>query len=238
MLHVLIGQTMLAERLGRSKAGQVEPWIVPKSACPGDAAVFFFRGPGLFLARGEVLDPPRPGQFGKRAAYGARVRVYPLPQPIAFARVARAMPDWAWCRYPRSLTSLAPPLDATLMRVLDKASAVPGLSRVEPSALEGMATEARVLQRTRNRGLRDEALRQAEGICACCNRDFASILDGRGVRVLQVHHQQQLGWRSTPRVTRLRDLAVVCANCHLLLHLDPKRPMAIAELRMKLKKGL
>jgi predicted HNH restriction endonuclease len=61
------------------------------------------------------------------------------------------------------------------------------------------------------------------------------VLDGRGVRVLQVHHRKQLSAREAPSITKLGDLAVVCANCHLLLHLDPKNALKVEKLREMLE---
>jgi 5-methylcytosine-specific restriction protein A len=56
-----------------------------------------------------------------------------------------------------------------------------------------------------------------------------------GKRVLQVHHRKQLSSRDAPALTKPEDLAVVCANCHLLIHYDPKRALSVKALRKKLK---
>jgi predicted HNH restriction endonuclease len=61
------------------------------------------------------------------------------------------------------------------------------------------------------------------------------LLDGRGVRVLQAHHRAQLSSRDAPSLTKVSDLAVVCANCHLLLHLDPRRALSVEQLHEMLK---
>jgi hypothetical protein len=55
------------------------------------------------------------------------------------------------------------------------------------------------------------------------------------VRVLQVHHRQQLAARDVPVVTKGSDLAVVCANCHLLLHLNPEKALSVKELQEMLR---
>jgi len=55
------------------------------------------------------------------------------------------------------------------------------------------------------------------------------------MRVLQVHHKKQLGWKSTPKLTKSSDLAVVCANCHMLIHMNPKKALSIDKLRVMLK---
>lgn len=90
----------------------------------------------------------------------------------------------------------------------------------DEAALEGIKTETRVITRSRDKKIRRQAFENAKGRCCVCCTDFSTLLDGRGIRVLQVHHRQQLAASDTPVLTTLADLAVVCANCHLLLHLD------------------
>jgi len=99
------------------------------------------------------------------------------------------------------------------------------------SALEGIVTEARVYRYSRSRTLRNEALSKSTGTCACCRVAFAELLGGRGARVLQVHHKEQLSVRDRPKRTKLSDLVVVCANCHLLIHADPETAMRVEAVR-------
>jgi len=103
-------------------------------------------------------------------------------------------------------------------------------------AIEGTRMEIRALSSQRNRSLRDKAFRMSNGVCSVCGRDYSTLLDGRGVRVLQVHHLNQLASSVEPTITKLSQLAVVCANCHLLIHLDHKNAMTIEELRELLRK--
>jgi predicted HNH restriction endonuclease len=104
------------------------------------------------------------------------------------------------------------------------------------SAIEGLATEIKMTRLGRSRSLRESARVSANGVCAVCRRDFKSVLAGRGTCVLQVHHIKQLSARDTPTVTRLKDLVVVCANCHMLLHfVDRGRPLSPSDLRARLR---
>lgn len=102
------------------------------------------------------------------------------------------------------------------------------------SALEGLLAESR--RRERSPRLRQAALRRASGRCEACGTDFATVLDGRGIRCLVVHHTRQMSSLDTPQVTRVDQLAVVCANCHMLIHSDPSRPMPVEDLRRQLIK--
>jgi len=101
-------------------------------------------------------------------------------------------------------------------------------------AIEGSATEAR--SRYRNQRLRELALAGAGGKCEGCRKDFYRHARGLGRRCLVVHHKKQL--RDTDELveTRVADLAVLCANCHMIVHADTRRALTIAELRKKLSR--
>jgi hypothetical protein len=103
--------------------------------------------------------------------------------------------------------------------------------RTYEDIVEGIAKECVVLSRSRSSTLRHEALRVSGGICACCGVNFSQVLNGRGLRALEVHHTKQLALRETPEATSLSDLAVVCANCHAIIHTDLKKAMKVEELR-------
>lgn len=104
----------------------------------------------------------------------------------------------------------------------------------QATAVEGIATEVLRYTRGRSARLRKAALELARGICATCDRDYSRFLDGDGIRVLQVHHKKQLSSRDVPTPTRVSELAVLCANCHALVHLDPQRAMPVSKLRRRL----
>lgn len=111
------------------------------------------------------------------------------------------------------------------------AGGVPVRPVAEPRALEGLRTETVAYVRGRSRQLRDRALAEAQGTCEACGVNYAELLSGRGVRVLQVHHRKQLAATDKPRLTKLGDLAVLCANCHMLVHMDPNNALPVQELR-------
>lgn len=109
------------------------------------------------------------------------------------------------------------------------------LPPTEPSAIEGTMTETMRYVRGRSRHLREHALAAANGVCCVCGTDYSKLLGGKGVRVLQAHHRRQLAASDAPRVTKLSDLAVVCANCHSLIHMNLKRALGVEELRQMLR---
>jgi len=102
---------------------------------------------------------------------------------------------------------------------------------------EGRPAEHIAYVRKRDWRLRNLAMEASHGVCAVCRVDYSKVLDGKGVRVLQVHHKRQLGYNDTPRLTRAADLAVVCANCHLLIHIDPRKALPLSTLRGWLRRS-
>jgi 5-methylcytosine-specific restriction protein A len=79
------------------------------------------------------------------------------------------------------------------------------------------------------RALRDHALREKKirqalplggGRLICevprCGFDFEAVYGELGKHFAHVHHRKQL--KSGERVTKPGDLAIVCANCHAMIH--------------------
>lgn len=98
-------------------------------------------------------------------------------------------------------------------------------------AVEGLAREVTYLSYGRNAALRQAALFRARGVCEACLVNFAGLMGGLGARVLQVHHREQLALRDAPSVTKVEDLAVVCANCHALIHSDQEFALSVERVR-------
>lgn len=239
MLHVLVSQNELFADIVRSaKRRRAISWIVPKAAAVGDDVAFFVPDRG-FVARGRVASAPLSIVFGRGPAYQADIGgLRLLERPVPLTKVIAATPGWKWPTYPRSRASVPKSVEPRLRRLFDSApaGAVVGLDPLTdvPPAIEGIARETRVLVRGRSDRLRRIALERARGICAVCATDFSTLLNGNAVRILHVHHLAQLSLAKTPRTTRIEDLAVLCPNCHAMLHLDAKSTEDINALKTKL----
>lgn len=77
--------------------------------------------------------------------------------------------------------------------------------------------------RERDRNLRQRKIDQVMrgGIplrCEVCDFDFASTYGALGEGYCEVHHVMPLAASSASRHTLLGDLAIVCSNCHRMLH--------------------
>jgi len=102
------------------------------------------------------------------------------------------------------------------------------------------APEGRLLTRIhvareRNRKLveskRKQALRKYGRLqCEACNFDFAMQYGERGSGFIECHHTKPVATLTEGQKTRLDDLALVCANCHRMIH-HTKDWLSIAALR-------
>lgn len=64
-------------------------------------------------------------------------------------------------------------------------------------------------------------------VCEACDFDFASVYGKLGEGFAECHHRSPLAELDGETPTRLEDLAIVCANCHRMLH--KSRPMLRVE---------
>lgn len=97
----------------------------------------------------------------------------------------------------------------------------------EPSqnmqAEEGAISLEEHLKRERNAALinaKKAAVLRATSKLACeaCGFDFAKTYGEVGNGFCEVHHTKPLGLRSGSETTSMQDLAVLCSNCHSIIH--------------------
>ncbi|MFF8292593.1 HNH endonuclease [Streptomyces sp. NPDC016309] len=104
----------------------------------------------------------------------------------------------------------------------------------EFSAPEGRVLYRRHRTRERNKGLRKKkiaAVLKAGGTLACeaCGFDFAAVYGERGEGYIECHHVVPLH-EAGEGTTKLSDLALICSNCHRVIHRTAPWPTPI-ELR-------
>jgi len=107
-------------------------------------------------------------------------------------------------------------------------------------AAEGRVLTGQHVRRERNRKLVERKKQQAlksigKLVCEVCGFDFEAHYGERGSGFMECHHMTPLSALSEHTTTKLRDLALICANCHRMIH-RAKKWLTIAELRDCLRK--
>jgi 5-methylcytosine-specific restriction protein A len=90
-------------------------------------------------------------------------------------------------------------------------------------AAEGRLLTRRHLARERNRKLveskRNQAMkRYGKLVCAVCDFDFAVHYGDRGSGFIECHHTKPVATLAEGHKTHIDDLALVCSNCHRIIH--------------------
>lgn len=102
---------------------------------------------------------------------------------------------------------------------------------------EGSAIVRTHVVRERNKRLvqqkKAEVLKRTGQLgCECCSFDFLQVYGEIGEGFAEVHHIDPLALSMPDRKTKLSELAIVCANCHRMLHRGGL--ISLEELRAKL----
>ena len=118
---------------------------------------------------------------------------------------------------------------------LDVATAADDPDEEFAEAEEGRLLTRLHRHRERNRKLveakKQRALKQHGALrCEACSFDFGKRYGMRGQGFIECHHTRPVHELSEGHKTRLTDLALVCANCHRIIHV--RRPwLSIEQLR-------
>lgn len=90
-------------------------------------------------------------------------------------------------------------------------------------AAEGRLLTRKHLSRERNRKLVEAKRKQVVKTfgkleCEVCGFDFAAVYGDRGEGFIECHHKKPLATLTESAKTHIDDLALVCANCHRIIH--------------------
>ena len=107
-----------------------------------------------------------------------------------------------------------------------------------PVATEGRRRLVLHLQRERNQTLVRKKKEQAASLdCEICGFSFSRAYSGAPSDYCEVHHLLPLSKVEQTTRTRMEDLAILCANCHRVVHLrDDPEPYTLNEVRSMLAK--
>ncbi len=119
-------------------------------------------------------------------------------------------------------------LGATAVAILASAKLLTAYSNSSHDCTAEDFPEGRVLQRMHQMRERNSALvkrKKAEVLrlkgclaCEACGFDFQRVYGELGVGFAECHHRSALSQLPGIRVSKTVDLAIVCANCHRILH--------------------
>jgi hypothetical protein len=123
-----------------------------------------------------------------------------------------------------TVTELMPDDIRRLETAIDKATA----SIQQQEALEGEAYKKEANFRKRNRALIQAKKANSDYRCEVCEFNFEERYGVIGRKYIVAHHLE--GIASGPRRTTLEDIALVCANCHAMVHME-NPPISLEKLR-------
>lgn len=137
---------------------------------------------------------------------------------------------------PAKMQAFAAEIEAEIRRSDAAAPSEDDPDADDSGVAEGRLLLGRHLRRERDRGLRNQKIAEVKkaGLpvaCEVCSFNFATTYGPRGQDYIDVHHVLPLH-ASGPTTTRLKDLALLCANCHRMIHrgnpwLTPKELAAL-----------
>ena len=158
----------------------------------------------------------------------------PLPKPDAeiFATWGSRSEDELWQAIRSSWESGDVPIPPSVLDDIQVETEQADEEEVS-LGLEGRSRAIVSTMRERSPRLRAATLNIHGYLCQVCGFDFEETYGAWGRGFIEVHHVQEL--RAAPtegvEVDPATDLAVVCSNCHRMIHRKAKRALTLAELR-------
>lgn len=220
----------------------------PREWQPRDRLFFWEAAPATrIVGLGELTGvPARPARRGIEVNFGVRYLTSHLRQPVHLTE-AREDPDLSDASFLKSgpagtLFPLSYDQAQALLRLvadrnpevtsvwpdlanLHDAPAVPDLDDLPDSAAEGRSRIRLHYSRERDPRLRHRKkvrVIASTGRLACeiCGFDFAERYGDLGNEFCEVHHLRPLAEVDRSTRTHIDDLAIVCSNCHRMIHRD------------------
>src|SRR5262249_21304869 len=132
------------------------------------------------------------------------------------------------------LTALAKGIDISSLSASFEYSPPSDIDILDIEVTEDRAKYVAHLRRERNRAVikvkKAEALAKYGRLeCEVCSFDFGAFYGELGEGFYEVHHKIPLAALDGKQVTTLADLAIICSNCHRVLHRHKPMP-SVAEL--------
>lgn len=227
-------------------------WTVNSQAVVGDQVLFYLSAPlSALVARGTVTSPPKRRNNPRARWYGHYMAdidaITLLPRRIPVRELKAEFPQWRWLLSPikssRIPEDIVAPLEALIANVASAANetTIPDIDEDAFAAVEGGTEWSHHLRRERSAKLgrrkRNAVLRETGALaCEVCGFDFVEKYGTVGEGFCELHHLLPLANTAQRRKTRLEDLAVVCSNCHRIIH-RTKPMLTPQQLRKRVASG-
>jgi len=79
---------------------------------------------------------------------------------------------------------------------------------------------------------RAAAIRYHGTRCQACDFSFSEVYGAHGENYIQVHHHKPLAsYGERVKIDPIADMAVLCSNCHSMIHRNPHEPLTVEELK-------
>lgn len=102
----------------------------------------------------------------------------------------------------------------------------------EEGGYEGAQSSRLVNHYERDAGLRAAAVRIHGTRCMACGFSFEEAYGELGAGYIEVHHLRPIStYGKAVYVNPLSDMAVLCSNCHRMIHRSPDGPLSVLDLR-------
>jgi len=197
-------------------------WRVPKNARTGDFCALSNWNIGIY-GLAYIKNDPQPVENNPGRYTSEICDIVMLGQALPLSIIAERLPSWKWPTYPRSYTTVPDEFEPELMELINNfAETSPPEINAENFG-EGAATLRLHMVRERNGQLvaqKKAAVLKYNGSLKCevCNFDFESFYGEIGKEFCEVHHLNPISERTENISTHLEELAIVCSNCHRMLH--------------------
>ncbi len=248
--HICLGtpQNDLDELKRDAERGETY-WTINSKAKKNDYALIYMIAPvSSIVARGVVLtDAERdtdPNNYWYRHFECHISDLEMLANPVPLAEIRRKIPEWGYWKTPIKSTRVPDNLAGKIERLLDKSNnqetiVFPDVDEIDVSVKEGRRRLALHFKQERNqkivRDKKAQVLREKGKLkCEACGFDFREMYGDLGKDYCEVHHKKPLSKLERETKTRLTDLAVLCSNCHRMIH-RKKSLLSISALKKSLK---
>lgn len=208
-------------------------WTINSKAKKNDYALFYMTAPvSSIVARGIVITDaernidPNDYWYGHFECHISDLEL--LANPVPLAEIRRKIPEWGYWKTPIKSTRVPDNLVGKLERLLDKSNeqeavVFPDVDEIDVSVKEGRQRLALHFKRERNQNIvrvkKVQVMREKGNLgCEACGFDFRKMYGDLGKDYCEVHHKTPLSELKREIKTRLTDLAVLCSNCHRMIH--------------------